>query len=176
MQQRSSVVASILSCGAIELTRRGFMWPSRCKTARGLVAGTLAVALAGCGGGGHPTPLTAKKQTVAEACRQHRTAVATIVGGLVEYKTYMTTEDPAFLLTFKRSGIAERIRPAIRTLERSSGAAPRTSGGQLFFHDLDELEGWLKSPAAVPSAVVGDRNASKLEAAAKAAGCTLASR
>ena len=143
------------------------------RTARGVVAATLAVALAGCGGGGRAEPPAAKRLTIAEVCRQHKTATATIVGGLVDYKTYMTAADPAFRRTFARSEIAKRVAPAIRTLKDAAKPVPSAGAGRKFFDDLDSLEGWLRSPAAVPSAVVGDHNASKIEDAAKAVGCTL---
>ena len=149
------------------------MWICGRRMACGAVTGAIAVTLAGCGGSSKSPVPVPKRTTIAEVCKQDRKAKAAVVGGLVDYMTYMKSEDPAFRLTFAKSGIAERVAPAIRALKRSSGPAGSTAPGQLFFGELGRLEGWLKSPPAVPSAVIGDRNASKLDAAARAVGCPL---
>jgi hypothetical protein len=149
------------------------VWICGRRTASGAVAVAIAMALTGCGGGSHATVPAPMKASIAGACRQHKAAAAVVVGGLVAYKTYMNSEDPAFRLTFAKSGVAGKVAPAIETLEAASGPAAVTSAGQNFFNALDTLESWLKTPAAVPSAVIGNRNASKIEGAARAVGCTL---
>jgi hypothetical protein len=149
------------------------VWICGRRTASGAAAVAIAVALAGCGGGGHARAPTPRKVSIAEACKQDKPSAAAVVGGLVDYKTYMKSEDPAFRLTFAKSGVARKVASAIRTLEETSGPAAATSAGRSFFDALDSLESWLKAPAAVPSAVIGNRNVSTIETAARGVGCTL---
>jgi hypothetical protein len=149
------------------------VWICGRRTASAAIAGAIAVSVAGCGARGLAQDPVPKRATVADACKQHRSAAAVVVSGLVDYKTYMNSEDPAFLLTFAKSGIANRVQPAIKTLETASGSAALSGAGKRFFKDLDRLESWLKTPAAVPTAVVGHRNASTIETAAKSVGCAL---
>ena len=149
------------------------MWICGRRTASGAVAAAIAVALAGCGGGSHARAPDPKKASIAEACKEDKAAVAVVVGGLIDYKTYMSSEDPAFRLTFAKSGVAGKVASATMTLEKASGPAAFTSAGRSFFNALHSLESSLKTPAAVPSAVIGNRNRSKIEGAGRAVGCTL---
>jgi hypothetical protein len=149
------------------------MWGSGRRAASGVVAGAIVIALAGCGESHRARAPAEKKATVAEACKQHRAARGAVVGGLVLYKTYMDSADPAFRLTFADSGIPRKVESAIQTLKEASGAAASTTSGLSFFNDLDGLEGRLKAPVAVPSPVIGDRHVSQIEGAAKAVGCPL---
>jgi hypothetical protein len=160
-------------CLGDRANREGYVRICGRSTACIPVAGAVAVALAGCGGGGHSMVKAPQRPTIAQACKQHKEARVAVVGGLVDYTTYMRSEDPAFRLTFAKSGVAGKVALAIKTLEKASGLAARTSAGKRFFSDLDRLERSLKTPPAVPSAVIGDQNASKIERAARAVGCSL---
>jgi hypothetical protein len=126
------------------------VWICGRRTASGAVAAAIAVALTGCGGGSHARVPAPNKASIAEACKQDKTATAVIVGGLVDYKTYMNSADPAFLLTFAKSGVAGKVAPAVKTLEEASGSAASTSAGRSFFDVLDSLEAGSRRPQRYP--------------------------